>query len=206
MAAVESLTSNVSVAVRLRDDFSKEWFLVDKTRVFVKESGREALENPSKYRVFLDLAGASFTVRVENKYYFEQEVGVAIAGLNPRHPLVSVTMIPRCRYPFPRGATLIRGRIVDSAAAPVAGATIMVTGTAMSNRSEPEGQFVLYFGPAREEDVVLQNNERLMKVLGSTSIDLTVMHPDYHSRIVTVGTVVEGATRLLAASIPLTHV
>lgn len=205
MAAVELFTAGVSFAVRLRDDFSREWFLVDKTRVFIKGNGRMALENPSKYQVFVDLDGTSFTVRVENKYYSEKEVDVVIAALDPRHPLVSVTMTPGYLYPFPKGATLVRGRVVDSVAAPVAGASITLAGTALSNTSEPDGRFVLYFGPAREEDIVLQNNERLMKILGSTTIDLTIAHPDYHVKTVTIGTVIEGTTKLLAASIPLAH-
>lgn len=203
MVLAERFTTDVSFAVRLRDDFSRQWALVGSTRVFVEEGGVEAIENPGKYQVFVDLAGPSFTVHIENKYYFDQVVSVGIAGLDPRQPLVSVTMKPGYAYPFPMGASLIRGRIVDSAGAPIEGAAITAVGSTSNNAGEPDGRFVLYFGPAREEDIVVQNGLRLMKIAGSTAIGLKIEHSGYQAKTVAIGTMTEGETKLLTSPIVL---
>jgi hypothetical protein len=199
----EQFVTRVSFAVLLQDDFSKEGFLVDRTRVFLREGGREALENPSKYYVFVDLSGTDYTLAVENKYYFAKEVDVAIPGLDPRRPIVAVMMKPNSLYPFPGAATLIRGSITDSAGAPIADASITVVGSTVSNTSEPEGRFVLYFGPLTEDAIVVSGTDRHVNVGASSTLQLRVEHPSYTPKTVTIGTVEEGTTKLLAAPITL---
>ncbi|HVO84756.1 MAG TPA: carboxypeptidase-like regulatory domain-containing protein [Syntrophobacteria bacterium] len=199
----DEFVTKVSFAVLLQDDFSREGFLVDRTRVFLRESGREAQENPSKYYVFVDLSGTDHTLAIENKYYFEKEVNVSIPGLDPRRPIVAVTMKPKSFYPFPFTATLIRGSITDSAGAPIADAALTVVGSTVSNTSEPEGRFVLYFGPLTEDDIVVSGGQRLVKVGASTTLQIRVEHPSYAAKTVTIGTVEEGAAKLLATPITL---
>jgi hypothetical protein len=200
----EQFVTRISFAVLLQDDFCKHGFLVDRTRIFLREGGHEATENLSKYYVFVNLNGANYTLTVENKYYFEKEVSVSIAGLDPRNPIVAVTMKPNSLYPFPAAATLIRGSITGSAGTPVGDAAVSVVGSTVSNTSEPGGRFVLYFGPLTEDDIVASGNHRHVKVGASTALKIRVQHPSYADRIVTIGTVDEGSTKLLGTPITLT--
>jgi hypothetical protein len=199
----EQFVTRIAFSVLLQDDFSKQGFLVDRTRVFLREGGREATENFSKYYVFVDLGGTNYTLAVENKYYFEKEVSVSIPGLDPRNPIVAVMMKPNSLYPFPAAATLIRGSITDSVGTPIGDAAVTVVGSTVSNTSEPEGRFVLYFGPLTEDDIVTSGTHRNVKVGGSTALSVRVQHPSFANKIVTIGSVEEGSTKLLNTPITL---
>lgn len=200
----EQFVTKISFAVLLQDDFCKQGFLVDRTRVLLRESGQEATENSSRYYVFVDLSGTNYTLAVENNYYFKKEVSVSIPGLDPRNPIVAVMMKPNFRYPFPAAATLIRGRIADSVGTPIGDAAVSVVGSTVSNASGPEGRFVLYFGPLTEDDIVVSGTHRNVKVGGSTALEVRVQHPSYANKIVAIGTVAEGSTKLLQTPITLT--
>ncbi len=190
-------------AVYLQDDFTKKGSLIDQTKVFLLENGRVARENPSGLHVFLNLAGAAFTARVENKCYFPQEVAINVPTLDPRLPLVSVTMKPNYLYPFPVGSTLVRGQVIDSTNGPVAGATVSAVGKPGNNLTDAKGRFVLYFDPLAEEEITRKNGRRLLTLGGSTTIRLTVTHPTFKNKTLDIGDVLESSTNLLAVPITL---
>jgi hypothetical protein len=116
--------------------------------VFLRENGRQALENPSKNYVFAKLEGTNFTARIENKYYFDQDVQVNISSLDRHNPLVNVTMKPKTLYPFPEASTLIRGKVTDSADVPLEGAQVTIVGKTWSNKTDVDGRFVALFRSA----------------------------------------------------------
>lgn len=203
MAVVERFIRTVAFAVRLHDDFFRQGFLSGQTKVFLSGSGVTAVENPSRYHVFTDLIGTAFTVRVENAYYFNQEVSVSIPALDPRNPVVSVTMKPKYLYPFPAGSTLIRGAAVGPGGTPVEGAAISVVGSSVTNKSEQDGRFVLYFGPLTEDNIAVTGTRRYVKIGVSTTLQIRVVHPSYAPKTVTIGTVEEATTKLLTTPITL---
>jgi hypothetical protein len=193
----------VSFAVRLEDDFSGLAHLVHTTNVRIKENGRIALENQSRYHVFTGVAEANVTIRVENKYYFQKEESVNIPGLDARNPVVTATMKPNYLYPFPRVSTLVRGVILDSGNHPAEGAQISVAGSAVTNKSGADGRFVLYWGPLEEDDLEVASNHRHLNIGGQTTLQLNVSHPAFQPKIVAIGTVAEGELKLLTAPIIL---
>lgn len=203
MAVVEQFIRAVSFAVQLQDDFARKGFLAGKTKVFIKETGATAGENPSRYHVFTDLSGTSFTVRVENQYYFDQEVSVSIPVLDRRNPVVAVTMKPKYLYPFPDASTLVRGVVVGPGTTPVEGATVTVVGSSVANKSEQDGRFVLYFGPLTEDNVVVTGTHRYVKAGAGSTLRIKVEHPLYAPQTVTIGTIDEGTTKLLTTPITL---
>lgn len=58
-------------------------------------------------------------------------------------PAVEVALEPSTAYPFPRGATLVRGSARTTTGTPIAGATITVRDTDLGTTSEASGEFVL---------------------------------------------------------------
>ncbi len=204
MTITEQFLCRVSFAVRLRDDFSGQSYLEDAARVFIKENGKAALQNPSRYQVFMGITETNVTIRVENKYYFPEEASVDISTLDPRNPVTAVTMKPNCLYPFPPASTLARGAILDTGNNPVEGAQVSVAGSTVTNASEVDGRFVLYWGPLEENDISVVSSRRYLKIGGSTTIRLNVTHPSFQPKTVTVGTMVEGELKLLTTPIILT--
>ena len=203
MAVVERFIRTVSFAVRLQDDFSRQALLEGRTKVSIRGSNATAVENPSRYHVFTDLTGTAFTVRVENPYYFDREVSVSIPALDPRNPVVAVTMKPKYRYPFPATGTLIRGVVVGPGGIPVNEAAVNVVGGSITNQSEQDGRFVLYFGPLTEDNIAVTGTHRYVKVGASTTLKIRVTHPSYAPKTVTIGTIEEGTTKLLTTPITL---
>ncbi len=203
MTITERALSRVSFAVRLLDDFSGLPYLVDMTTVFIKENGRAALQNPSGYLVFTDLTETNVTIRVDNKYYFPKEASVNIPTLNSRNPVTAVTMKPNYLYPFSPASTLVRGVILDTGNNPVEGAQVSVAGNTVTNASETDGRFVLYWGPLEEDDISVVSNHRYLKIGGSTMIQLNVSHPSFQPKTMIIGTMVEGESKLLTTPIIL---
>lgn len=199
----ETLKYSLSFAVALQDDFSKQGFLVGKTRVFLKGKGRDAFKNPSGYYIFLDLTEDSFVVKIENKGYFDKEIEVIVEDLNPKHPVVNTTMIPNYLYPFPTGSTLIRGKVLDNQGIPIPYASIQLVDSNITNHSETDGRFVLYFGPLTEDDIKIGDNHRYVVIREETNFMLKVEHPDYKTKIVEIDKIEEGKTKLLAEPVLL---
>ncbi len=199
----EKNVKSLSFAVNITDGFSQERSLIGETSVFLRENGLQALKNPSGYFVFMDLMGDSFTLRVENKYYFDMELPVTISQLDPDYPLVSGLLIPNCLYPFPTGSTSIRGRVSDTNGNPITGASIKIASNTVANQSDMSGCFVLYFGALTEVDIDVQNSHRYIKVNNDTEIELEVKHPNYKSKTETIGEVEEGGTVIVKTPITL---
>jgi hypothetical protein len=70
---------------------------------------------------------------------------------------------PKPSYPFPPGATLIRGKVYDSAGEAISGAKVRVRGKDVENKTTEEGEFVLYFGPLTEEEIIRVDGKRFVK-------------------------------------------
>ena len=65
----DKITTNLSFAVLLFDDFTKRDLLIGVTRVVLNNYSQKAIKNPSGYYLFLDLVGDIHTVQIENKNY-----------------------------------------------------------------------------------------------------------------------------------------
>lgn len=203
MTVTEQTLFRVSFAVQLRDDFSGWPSLIDETNVFIKESGQKALQNPSGYSVFTGVTETKVTIRIENKYYFPEEANVDIPTLDPRNPVAFMTMKPNCLYPFPEASTLMRGVVLDTGNHPVKGAAVSAAGSAVTNLSEADGRFVLYWGPLQEDDISVVNHRRYLKIGGGTTIQINVHHPSFQPKTLPIGTMVEGELTLLTTAIVL---
>jgi len=203
MTITEQSILRISFAVRLLDDFSGQPYLIDATKVFIKENSQTAFQNPSGYQVFMGVTETDVTIRIENKYYFTKEMSVHIPSLNSRNPVTVVTMKPNYRYLFPTASTLVRGVILDQGNKPVAGAQVSVVGQAVTNESEADGRFVVYWGPLEEDDISVVNHHRYLKIGGSTTVQLNVSHPSFQPKTSIIGTMAEGELKLLATPIIL---
>jgi hypothetical protein len=204
MTIADQSIIRITFALKLSDDYSKQGFLEGTTEVFLKESKLKPIENEDKYYVYVNQPGTLFTVRVENKYYFDKEVNINIAALDRRNPVVPVVVKPNYVYPYPSGATLIRGKIVDTAGKAIEGASASILNSAtVNNQSDTDGKFILYLGSLTEETSALESGIRYVFIAGSTSIKMRITHPNYYAKTVTLGKIAEGGTKLLTAPVTL---
>jgi hypothetical protein len=160
--------------------------------------------NPSGNFLFLNIPDGIYTLRVEAEHYLDQELVLSLPASPPEHPLVTIFLQPRPSYPFPTGATLIRGLVRDAVDNPVAEARVEIVGRNIVNHSLQNGEFVLYFAALREQDVIRVNRQTFVKGNGdqneptsppppTTLITVRATHPSYGT-VTTTTEVQEGTT------------
>jgi len=192
---LETQETKLSLAILLEDDYTGANPIGN---VYVSLEGRKekSIKNLSSYYLFLDLPLDSPetkpTIQIRSDYYFNKDLktkigqGVIIIENNPpevidpENPVKRVKLKPKPSYPFPVGATLIRGMIYDSSGKTVPSAKINVMGTNMdiNNMTSEEGEFVLYFRHLKEAETEKVGGRVLVKVDNSTTITLQVEYKE----------------------------
>ena len=161
MDFLERHTTKLAFAISPLDDYTKGK-PIGGVDVSLKGRKEKPVKNISSYYLFLDLPDDSYTVQVRSDYYFDEELGTT-AELDPKNPVVNVTLKPKPSYPFPLGATLIRGKVYDSGGEAVSGAKVRVKEKGVENKTTEKGEFVLYFGPLIEDEIIEVDGKRFVK-------------------------------------------
>jgi len=153
------ITTTLSFAVMLIDDLTKKES-IGSIQVKVKETDKKAMKNPSGYYLFTDLKAGTYTVRVDSDLYFSEEKTVNIASIpDKKNPIIKIILIPRPAYPFPKNATLVRGKVVSNSKNQVDGISVVVKGSDTKNITDSRGEFVLYFKDIiKEQNITLEIN------------------------------------------------
>ncbi len=146
------ITSNLTFAVLLTDEYTQE-APVGGVQVRLKERGVKATENLSGYFLFMDLAPGIYAILVESDHYFSAEKSVDTSTLDAKNPVVQMVLKPNPRYPFPAGATLLRGVVTN--AAPVNAADVSVIGKTITTVTDERGEFVLHFRGIKTEALTI---------------------------------------------------
>jgi hypothetical protein len=175
--------------------------------VLLQELSQVGRVNPSGYFLFLNIPDGIYTLRVESEHYLDAELVLSIPASPPEHLLVTIFLQPWPAYPFPPGATLIRGLVHDAVDNPVADARVEIVGRNIVNYSGQNGEFVLSFGALREQDVIRVNRKTFVKDNGDrneltspptppTLITVRATHPSYGT-VTTTTEVQEGTTAFI---------
>ncbi|MBE9594102.1 MAG: hypothetical protein IMF19_11575, partial [Proteobacteria bacterium] len=155
--------TKLSFAISLLDDYSKGK-PIGRVDVSLKDRKEKSVKNLSSYYLFLDLPVGTYTVQVKSDYYFDEDSDpITPSQLDPKNPIVYKYLKPKPSYPFPPGATLIRGMVYDSAGKAVSDAKVKVRGKDVENKTTEEGEFVLYFGPLTEDEIIREDGKRFVK-------------------------------------------
>ena len=164
----KSVTS-VSLVVALADDYTKAQPIGD-VSVMLENHHLRALKNRSGYYYYLDLSIDEVNVLIRSEFYFDEETGALDLPLST--PLIpqSKTLHPTPAYPFPAGATLIRGVIHDEGGNPASEVNVTINGRTEQSKTTEKGEFVLYFPKLGEDDVLQENHAYVLK----GSVDTTI--------------------------------
>jgi hypothetical protein len=195
-AGAESLTTKLSLAIRLVDDYTKEQ-PVGAVSVSLKDQKYEAIKNPSEYYLFLDLPGEDYTVQVRSDFYFDETLDVHLSSLDPRNPSKDILLKPKPTYPFPNGATLIRGTVADQNKKLVSDATVEFSEKNLKTSTSKNGEFVLYFPPLKDKDVIKEKDKRFVKTKTGKSILVEAASNNYSGKT-TLDSLEEGTSKTVA--------
>jgi hypothetical protein len=156
---LERHSTKLSLAVSLLDDYSRGK-PIGRVDVSLKGRKEKTVKNLSSYYLFLDLPDDTYTIRVRSDYYFDEELDIDLAGF--KEP-TAINLKPKPSYPFSQGATLIRGNVYDSAGKAVSDAKVKVKGKDVENKTTERGEFVLYFEPLTEDEIITEGGKRFVK-------------------------------------------
>lgn len=160
-AVLESEISKLSLAVYLKDEYSKGDAIGD-ISVSIKGLEKKPLKNQGSNYLFLDLPQGKYAVSAKpGRYghYFDADSGpvdvppqrpVGSPGTPPPPPWaeVTITLQPKPSYSFPPGETMIRGILWEKdndGKKPVPNATLSWAGRKAVGRTTEKGEFVIYF-------------------------------------------------------------
>lgn len=178
----ETLTVTCRLALLLEDGFVREPRLAGPVVVRIDQEPAPWQKPGESTWIFFALSDGVHTVHVESNllypYYRGVDIPVAVPPADPRWPAYPdrsiadpalklddpgqpapyraqralASLQPTAAYPFPPGATLVRGRVTAGGAA-LAGATVSVDGgTQLPYLSEANGSFVIFFEPPGQMD------------------------------------------------------
>lgn len=213
---IERTLEALSLAVHPQDRTARNLAPFGEIRIALESVPRGAVKNPSGYFMYLTLEDGDYAVAVNADYYIGKQFTVTLPdhGLPPGGQtdlddevklielngalLAEVRLIPNVNYPFPSGATLVRGQVEDGSGNPVPGSTLNVLGT----EADPPGLDISFQTDARAQFVLFCNRltRTLVKEINSKSYEagrtlfLQAFHPDFgHSDKVEVD-IIDGKT------------
>jgi len=190
---IECRTTNLSLAIRLKDDYTKEQ-PIGPINLSLSDKKRKTVKNPSGYYLFLDLPSETYTVQIKSDIYFDENIQVKLSDIDPKKPEEEIVLKPNPAYPFPNGATLIRGKVVDQANKPIRNATVQIIEKNLNTLTTDEGEFALYFPQLKENDIIKKNGARFVKTIGNKKLRVQATFGDYSNTVSLEKDVEEGTT------------
>ncbi len=156
--AQDVFTLSLSLAVSLTDNYSKQQ-PIGKVTVSLKDEDYIAVKNPSGFYLFFNLPTTkTYIVQVKSECYFDAE-SLPLTLLPPdkdNNVVLNSTEIaldPTPAYPFPHGATLIRGMVKDETGNPVPNANVTLVERALSTSTTDRGEYVFYLNKLTSNDI-----------------------------------------------------
>jgi hypothetical protein len=190
---IEWHTANLSLAIRLKDDYTKEQ-PIGPIKISLKDENRKTVKNSSGYYLFLGPPSETYTVQIKSEIYFGENIQVQLSDIDPKKPEKEIVLKPNPAYPFPNGATLIRGMVIDQADNPVPNANVQVTEKNLNTVTTERGEFVLYFPPLRENDVKKENGSRFIKTTDNKKLSIKATFGAHSTTVSLKEDVEEGVT------------
>lgn len=150
----------LSLAVSLKDGYTGGRPLGDVELLL--DGDVKPVLNPSGYYTFLNIPAGRYQIEVVSENYLDERVMVEIE--DGPFSLKGISLTPRTRYPFPPGATLVRGSLKDFRG-PISDAVIegSLSESSFSGRTDVRGEFVLFFGKLKDEEVMKEGKTTFVR-------------------------------------------
>jgi len=166
----EPRDARLSMAISLTDKYTNKQ-PIGKTSVSLKDESYKAVKNPSGYYLFLDIPIKAYVIQVRSDFYFDENPPVTLSPIDPKSSMKEklkkivqeIELEPNPAYPFPNGATLIRGIVTDQAENPVPNASVRIVEKGMATSTSEKGEYVFYFPPLTDSGIIKKDGKRYVK-------------------------------------------
>lgn len=162
--------TRLSMAISLTDRYTNKQ-PVGKMSVSLEGEPYKAVKNLSGYYLFLDIPIKAYVIQVRSDFYFDRNQPVTLSSIDPQSSMEEklkkivqeIELEPNPAYPFPNGATLIRGIVTDQAENPVTKASVKIVEKGMVTLTSEKGEYVFYFPPLTDSDIIKKDGKRYVK-------------------------------------------
>ncbi|MGB3457898.1 MAG: carboxypeptidase-like regulatory domain-containing protein [Halobacteriota archaeon] len=167
----------------LVDDLDIDW--AENAEIHKSDDGKtiRIFKDENSAEIKIDEEKEKATLKISDGRTHDLKVKSENGKLKLYKLVVNITLKPRPSYPFPPGATLIRGKVHDSAGEVVSGAKVRVKEKGVENETTEKGEFVLYFGPLTEDEIIREEGKRFVMGDSDKTLHLEV---EYDSVIETI--------------------
>lgn len=139
------ISTKLTFAVQPKDAFSPEKKVTGKCKVKIVGIDKEPIENRSGFHCFTNLPDGEYEVETSNRYYLDKKINVETDDLDQKMPAVDVNLEPNLIYHFPKGTTLLRGRVLDEDGLDISAAKVKIKNTNKVYTTDQLGRFIFYF-------------------------------------------------------------
>lgn len=144
------ISTKLTFAVQPKDAFSPKKKVMGKCKVKIVGINQEPIVNRSGFHCFTNLPSGGYEIEISNRYYLNKKINVETDDLIPKAPAVDVSLEPNLIYPFPKGTTLLRGRVVDEDELDIPDAEVKIKNTDKVYITDQTGRFIFYFNELEE--------------------------------------------------------
>jgi hypothetical protein len=158
----------------LVDDLGIDW--AENAEIHKSDDGKtiRIFKDENSAEIKIDEEQEKATLKISDGRTHDLKVKSENGKLKLYKLVVNITLKPKPSYPFPPGATLIRGMVYDSAGKAVSEAKVKVKGKDVENKTTKEGEFVLYFRPLTEDEIIRVDGKKFVKGNGDKTLYLEV--------------------------------
>ncbi len=138
--------------VHLKDAFSPRKNVMGNSIVTINGEAVKPLAHRPGFFPVVNMSADKYSVAVSNRFYCDKTKEIATDDLDPRSPAVEMELEPSLFYAFPKGATLLRGKVTDRNGPTVTDAVVAVSKSDKAFVTDKRGEFVFYFKRLEEDE------------------------------------------------------
>lgn len=138
-------------AVQPKDAFSPKTKVVGNCDVKINDGDITFIKNRSGFYCVTNKPAGEYSITISNKFYCKQTVVINTNDLDANLPAFDMELEPNLTYAFPKGTTLIRGRVSDSEGVDITGAVVTLDDNNKEFVTDNMGRFTFYFKQVEDD-------------------------------------------------------
>jgi hypothetical protein len=163
MIFLERMKSSLTLAVLLKDNLSPDKKALGDLFLSVPRKRKAIIRSSTGHFLLIGLPKIDQIISGGGEYYFQGRLsidykqGVLFVDNNqidPKNPVTSMTLSPKSNYPFPKGLTILKGKIIDTDDKPINQASISIVNMNLSTISDDRGEYFIQF-TVLDEDIIV---------------------------------------------------
>jgi hypothetical protein len=154
MIFLEKTESCLTLAIMLKDNLSPDKKAIGNLFLNIPQKRKSILRKSTGHFLLIDLPKINQIITGGGEYYNQGSLTIDYRQgalfvdnkqIDPKNPVASITLSPKHNYPFPKGMTILKGKLTDAENKPISQAFISVINMNLSAISDDSGEYFIQF-------------------------------------------------------------